>query len=363
MTPSGVPPMPNRMSASLWGHAAEIAPATSPSGMRRIRAPASRHSRMMSFVARAVEDHRGDVVDVFAERLGHRLEVRLDRRVEVDGVGGRGAHRDLVHVEARARVEHRAALGDADHRDRVVAPERGEGGALDRVDRDVDLRHRAAPTSSPLKSIGASSFSPSPMTTMPSIDTVLSTRRMASTAAPSAAFLSPRPIHRPAASAAASVTRTSSMARLRSGDLGLGYPSRLLSGGCYPGDRTRPRSRSAERLETRWTNAAAPRARPSGVTARRGSALALHAEAGWRAAPFGPLLEIGTYCGKSAIYLGAAAREAARCCSPSTTIAVPRRTRRGGSITTRGSSTRAPGAWTRCRGSAARSRTRASRTS
>jgi predicted O-methyltransferase YrrM len=36
--------------------------------------------------------------------------------------------------------------------------------------------------------------------------------------------------------------------------------------------------------------------------------LALH-EAGRGAAVHGPLLEIGTYCGKSAIYLGAAARE------------------------------------------------------
>jgi len=36
--------------------------------------------------------------------------------------------------------------------------------------------------------------------------------------------------------------------------------------------------------------------------------LALHA-AGRAAAAAGPLLEIGTYCGKSAIYLGAAARE------------------------------------------------------
>src|SRR5262245_59812182 len=38
---------------------------------------------------------------------------------------------------------------------------------------------------------------------------------MASTAAPSAPFLSPRPNQSPAASAAASVTRTSSSARLR----------------------------------------------------------------------------------------------------------------------------------------------------
>jgi predicted O-methyltransferase YrrM len=37
--------------------------------------------------------------------------------------------------------------------------------------------------------------------------------------------------------------------------------------------------------------------------------LALHA-AGLVAAGVGPLLEVGTYCGKSAVYLGAAAREA-----------------------------------------------------
>lgn len=37
--------------------------------------------------------------------------------------------------------------------------------------------------------------------------------------------------------------------------------------------------------------------------------LALH-EAGLQAGRLGPLLEIGSYCGKSAIYLGAAAREA-----------------------------------------------------
>src|SRR3954454_19383827 len=79
-----------------------------------------------------------------------------------------------------------------------------------------------APISSPLKSIGASSFSPSPMTTTPSISTELRTRRMASTAAPSAPFLSPRPNHRPAARAAASVARARSMARLRSGGWGAG---------------------------------------------------------------------------------------------------------------------------------------------
>src|ERR687886_549660 len=54
---------------------------------------------------------------------------------------------------------------------------------------------------------------------MPLIETVSSIRRIPSTAAWSAWFLSPRPIQRAAAIAAASVTRTSSSARLRSGRL------------------------------------------------------------------------------------------------------------------------------------------------
>src|ERR1700682_2533934 len=65
--------------------------------------------------------------------------------------------------------------------------------------------------------MGASSFSPSPITTMPRMRTVSSTTRIASTAAPSAASFSPRPIQRAAAIAPASVTRTSSSAMFRSG--------------------------------------------------------------------------------------------------------------------------------------------------
>src|SRR5437868_6683469 len=72
------------------------------------------------------------------------------------------------------------------------------------------------PTVSPIYSIGASSRSPSPITTVPSIDRLFSACRIASTAAWSAAFSSPRPISREADSAAASVTRTASSARLRS---------------------------------------------------------------------------------------------------------------------------------------------------
>ena len=44
MTPSGVPPIPNNRSTSVRGVAATIAPATSPSVIRKTRAPASRTS-------------------------------------------------------------------------------------------------------------------------------------------------------------------------------------------------------------------------------------------------------------------------------------------------------------------------------
>ena len=83
-----------------------------------------------------------------------------------------------------------------------------------------------SPTSSPLNSMGALSFSPSPITTTPCIDTELMSVRIACTAAPSAPFLSPRPTHRADAIAAASVTRASSRARFRLGacSAGSGVP-------------------------------------------------------------------------------------------------------------------------------------------
>src|SRR5882724_10589538 len=72
------------------------------------------------------------------------------------------------------------------------------------------------PTVSPTNSMGASSRSLSPITIVPSIGSLLSSRRMASTAAWSAAFSSPRPQSRAADTAARSVTRTISSDRMRS---------------------------------------------------------------------------------------------------------------------------------------------------
>src|SRR5262249_41999420 len=72
------------------------------------------------------------------------------------------------------------------------------------------------PTVSPMNSMGASSRSPSPITIVPLMGSLLSWRRMGSTAAWSAAFSLPRPHNRAAETAARSVTRTISSVRTRS---------------------------------------------------------------------------------------------------------------------------------------------------
>src|SRR3984957_15126446 len=72
------------------------------------------------------------------------------------------------------------------------------------------------PTFSPMNSIGASSISPSPITTVPSIGSMPSSRRMASTAAWSHFFSAPRPRNRAATTAARSVTRAISIDSARS---------------------------------------------------------------------------------------------------------------------------------------------------
>ena len=83
-------------------------------------------------------------VDVAALGLGHGPDVLGGRQLDVRrprrSVGPDG---DLLHVDARARVEHRALLGHGDDRHGVAPALGGEGGAVDRVDGDVD-RGRAA---------------------------------------------------------------------------------------------------------------------------------------------------------------------------------------------------------------------------
>jgi hypothetical protein len=77
--------------------------------MSRTRAPASRISAMPVVVARAVEDDDHDVAHVDLLALGHEPDRLRDRAVQVEQVADVRAARELLHVDARARVEHRPA--------------------------------------------------------------------------------------------------------------------------------------------------------------------------------------------------------------------------------------------------------------
>ena len=94
-------------------------------------------------VARAVEHDHHDVAHRHALLLRHQLERLGQRAVQVEQVGhvARGGH--LQHVDARARVEHRAALRQRDRGDGVGQALGAQLGALERVDGDVHLGRRA----------------------------------------------------------------------------------------------------------------------------------------------------------------------------------------------------------------------------
>ena len=87
------------------------------------------------------DDH--DVADLDAATLGDQLDGLGQRAVEVEQVGDVVGAGELLHVDDRARVEHRPALGQRDHRERARHALGGQRRALQRVDGDVDLRRRA----------------------------------------------------------------------------------------------------------------------------------------------------------------------------------------------------------------------------
>ena len=121
-----------------------------------------------------------------------------------------------------------------------------------------------SPSCSPLYSMGASSFSPSPITTTPLMATLLRKIRMASTAAPSAASLSPRPIHR----AAGQGSRLGGPDELHA-QVAIGAADRLVGS---PSDTTRGpgRLRRAERAGVgAWAGAARRRGQRGGLPSRR----------------------------------------------------------------------------------------------
>ena len=94
-------------------------------------------------MARTLEHAHGDLVDGLVQRLRDELDVLLDRQAEVHVLRRLGPHHHLLHVEHGRRVVHAALLGDREDGQGVVVAERGQAGAVDRVDRDVDGGARA----------------------------------------------------------------------------------------------------------------------------------------------------------------------------------------------------------------------------
>ena len=128
----------------------------------------------------AIEHDHDEVLDVPVEAPGDLLQVVRDRRIEIHRVLRLRSDDQLLHVNV-GRVQQPAPLGGGQHGDRT----RGSGGAevraLEGVDGDIDFGQPSSPfaprpTRSPMKSIGAWSRSPSPMTTRPSIGTRSSPR-------------------------------------------------------------------------------------------------------------------------------------------------------------------------------------------
>src|SRR5579884_1558003 len=205
------------MSMPVPGRAAAIAGATSPSRIRLTRAPDSRSSAIRSsWRSRSSTITRMSVTRrPFASATARTFSAGDAVMSIASTASAPTAIFSMYTAAPGKKSEPRSAAA-------ITAIAFGWPSAVSRVPSRGSTATSTSgpppsPTASPLKSIGASSFSPSPITTTPDMTTVSSIARIASTAAWSAAFLSPRPIQRPAPIAAASVTRTSSSARFRSG--------------------------------------------------------------------------------------------------------------------------------------------------
>ena len=172
-TPSGVPPMPKRMSVPAPGQPVAMAPATSPSVMRRMRAPVERTSAIRS-------SWRGrSRMTAVRSRTGRpsaserACEVLGGGAADVAGALGRGARRPASPCRRTGPGSNMvprsatAMTARAPPRPRAVRVVPSMGSTAMSVSGGVP-----SPIFSPLKSIGALSFSPSPMTTIPSMGTL-----------------------------------------------------------------------------------------------------------------------------------------------------------------------------------------------
>ena len=110
----------------------------SPSPISLIRAPVAR----MSAMSCAWRGRSSTVITRSStsrlERRGDRAQVVGDRCIEIDRRATAVRHDQLLHVEV-GRVQEPAFLRRRQHRDRARRAGGAEVGALERIDRDIDL--------------------------------------------------------------------------------------------------------------------------------------------------------------------------------------------------------------------------------
>ncbi len=192
-TPSGAPPMQYIMSTSLSGIQVRIDAATSPSGTAKTRTP---------------------ICCICAITWSWRGLASVITTKSVKGLPSAFATWFRLSLSGKLRSMQPFAPGPTTNfsmyisgafRKLPFSPTASTAKALDcpmavmRVpsigSTAISTASPPRPTCSPMYSIGASSISPSPITISPLISVWLSRMRITSTAAPSAAFLSPRPNH------------------------------------------------------------------------------------------------------------------------------------------------------------------------
>ena len=137
-TPSGAPPTPSSTSMPVAGSAVAIAPPTSPSVISRMRTPALRTSATSSSWRGRSRMTAVRSADAHALGLGDRRQVVGGAAADVDRAARDRPDRDLVHVRV-GRVQELAVLGHRDDGQRVVDAVGAQVGALQRIDGDVDL--------------------------------------------------------------------------------------------------------------------------------------------------------------------------------------------------------------------------------
>ena len=90
-----------------------------------------------------VENDGGDVANVDALCFGNNLEILGGREFDTAEPDEFRANSKLVHVDTRARIEHRSLFRQSDHSECIAASLGRKACAVDWVDGDVAFGRRA----------------------------------------------------------------------------------------------------------------------------------------------------------------------------------------------------------------------------